>query len=392
MNSIIRILYQSGVTIYGAGYRGHCAAEWLRTRSIPIQAVIDRDVKKIDGSFEGETIISVENAKKKLSRDSIILITPMCDCTAETEILKQHFECVFDWRFLDWIDSFINYYIPDNLDIMGEMNYSWARPFNHYSSPYVSAQDIKYWDRMTQLDQRTDIDLNDIEQIEFIENLHVKEFKAINNRYYPDNDFFAGYDGVVYCEMLLKYKPKRIIEIGSGFSTALALDVNEKYLDNKMRITCIEPYADRLKSLISDKDNVEIKEQYLQEVDLNIFSELERNDILFIDSSHILKPGSDVLYEMFLILPLLKEGVIIHIHDICSYFDYPKPWGGWGHPVNEAYAYRAFLSGNNNYKIILFVHMQTERIRKRWEETGVPYNPDDIRGAGGSLWIQKIGG
>jgi hypothetical protein len=137
-------------------------------------------------------------------------------------------------------------------------------------------------------------------------------------RYYFDNSYFSYGDGVVLYSMLRQFKPKRVIEVGSGFSSAAMLDVNEKYCNGEIDFTFIEPSPDRLLSLLRNQDTerCRIVRALVQEVPVRLFGDLHENDFLFVDSSHIGKTDSDVLHLLFNILPSLNKGVILHFHDI----------------------------------------------------------------------------
>jgi hypothetical protein len=147
-------------------------------------------------------------------------------------------------------------------------------------------------------------------------------------RYYHENPFFGYHDASVYFSMLLEYRPRRVIEIGSGFSSCLLLDTREKFFSGDMTITLIDPSLDRLDQLTdaSDLSNVRLLECPLQDVPERVFDQLTVNDILFIDSSHVAKTGSDVNCYLFEILPRLAAGVLIHVHDILYPFEYPESW------------------------------------------------------------------
>ena len=120
--------------------------------------------------------------------------------------------------------------------------------------------------------------------------------------------FYATCCSLTLLNVIMKNKPKRIIEVGSGFSTAFMADVNRLYFNNDIKISAIEPYPDRLKMLFKDDyDKLDLQVVNLQEVPLEYFEKLEENDILFIDSSHVSKPDSDVNYIIFEILPRLKK-------------------------------------------------------------------------------------
>jgi hypothetical protein len=129
--------------------------------------------------------------------------------------------------------------------------------------------------------------------------------------------------------MMRTFKPKEIIEIGSGHSSAIMLDTNEICFDNKINLTFIEPYPEeRLMKILKDSDKIShtIINKKVQSIDLDTFLSLSENDILFVDSTHVSKVGSDVNFILFEVLPALKPGVLIHFHDIFYPFEMPKHW------------------------------------------------------------------
>ena len=214
----------------------------------------------------------------------------------------------------------------------------------------------------------------------------------VNYRYKNKDSYYRYSDAVFLYLMIRKHNPQRIIEIGSGFSSAIMLDTNDLFYKNKsIQFTFIEPNPqDRLDGLINleDRKNCKIHVEKVQNVDLSIYQELQENDVLFIDSSHLSKAGSDLNFIMFNILPILKPGVIIHFHDVFYPFEYPKDWLTkerfyW----NECYLLRAFLMNNSNYEIIFFnsaAHkFQGEFLLKEMPEVMI----DHIHC--GALWIQK---
>ena len=120
------------------------------------------------------------------------------------------------------------------------------------------------------------------------------------------------------------------------------------FFDNEIQCTFIEPHPKLLKSLLKqgDLERIEIVPRPLQDVDLELFESLRANDILFIDSTHVAKIGSDVNRIFFEILPALATGVYVHFHDIFYPFEYPREWIYEGRAWNEAYMLRAFLMYN----------------------------------------------
>jgi len=193
-------------------------------------------------------------------------------------------------------------------------------------------------------------------------------------RFYFENDFFSYGDALVFHCMLRHLSPARVIEIGSGFSSAVLLDTVDRFLPGGVECTFVEPYPTRLLGLLSpeDRSRVSILESFVQDVETARFDELDRGDILFVDSSHVSKAGSDVNHILFELLPRLRSGVFVHFHDIFHPFEYPESWLMEGRAWNEAYILRAFLSFNKDYKIRFFnsymdrCHGEQIRARLPW--------------------------
>lgn len=187
--------------------------------------------------------------------------------------------------------------------------------------------------------------------------------------------------------MIRYLNPKTFIEIGSGFSSCLTLDVDELFLDNSMNVTFIDPYPNLLLSLIKehDKDKARIIHQRLQDVGLEVFEPLSANDILFIDSTHISKINSDVNRIFFEILLALSSGVYIHFHDVFYPFEYPREWIYEGRAWNEIYMLRAFLQYNREFCVV-FMNTFMEHF---YESFFINKMPLCMKNAGGSLWIRK---
>jgi hypothetical protein len=204
-------------------------------------------------------------------------------------------------------------------------------------------------------------------------------------RYYVNNSMFGRGGALIFFGLLLHFKPRRIFEIGSGHSSALMLDINDRFMNRQMKLTFIEPYAERLHRLLKNEDKAHctIFEKPAQDVPASYFEQLQENDILFIDSSHVAKIGSDVNHIFFNILPALNSGVIVHFHDICWPFEYPLEWINGARAWNEAYLLRAFLQYNNRFDILLFNNYLSACFPEFYQ------NRTGLTGGGSSLWIQK---
>jgi len=186
------------------------------------------------------------------------------------------------------------------------------------------------------------------------------EFKNISDDCVDDlsfhfsNSTFEQGDAEYWYNLIRLKKPKKIIEIGCGNSTKmaqLAINQNKKENDNyQCEHICIEPYEMPWLEKIKD---IKLIRKKIEDVDTDIFKKLGNNDILFIDSSHMIRPQGDVLYEFLELLPTLHNGVIVHVHDIFSPKDYPESWSfGYVRFWNEQYLLEAFLSNNNDWEII----------------------------------------
>ena len=206
-------------------------------------------------------------------------------------------------------------------------------------------------------------------------------------RYHLDNGYFVFADGLFLSAFLRTHRPARIVEVGSGFSSALMLDTLEVVDEGLRELTFIEPYPERLNSLLrpADRDRCAVLEQPVQDVSMDLFTGLEAGDLLFIDSSHVSACGSDVNHLMFEVLPRLAPGVFVHIHDMFFPFEYPRPWLEAGRYWSEAYLVRAFLSGNTEWEIHWFNSLMGSVL----EEELSTVCPAWLRNTGASLYLRK---
>ena len=187
-------------------------------------------------------------------------------------------------------------------------------------------------------------------QLELLDELTVYSDELAKLEFDFNNGFFSGFDAAVYYSLIRHLKPGRIIEVGGGYSTRIA----EKALtaNQKGTLTCIEPYPEA--RLNGARLNVELITKRVEQIDAGYFSCLEANDMLFIDSSHTVKFGSDVCYEFLEILPRLARGVWVHVHDIFFPHDYPADWLiDRRMALNEQYLLEAFLAFNKNFSVQL---------------------------------------
>ena len=188
--------------------------------------------------------------------------------------------------------------------------------------------------------------------------------------------------------MLREAQPQRILEVGSGFSSAAMLDARDHGGIGTPEFTFIDPDMARLRPLLQagDEERVTLIERIVQDVPLGTFAELSENDVLFVDSSHVSKIGSDVNRLFFDVFPTLAPGVLIHIHDVAGNLEYPREWLDEGRAWNEQYVLRAFLMNNPVYRIELFTGWLLH-VRHEWF---CQHMPLCVQGGGGQLWLRKV--
>jgi predicted O-methyltransferase YrrM len=207
-------------------------------------------------------------------------------------------------------------------------------------------------------------------------------------RFHLDNETYSRGDAVVLYSLLRLLKPQRVIEIGSGLSTWLMIDINERFFRNRMNLVSVDPYPERMQDGLrgDDQKHIEILPHRVQDVDLRMFADLEPNDIVFIDSTHVSKCDSDVNWIFFEILPSLKPGVLIHFHDTFWPFEYPRQWLlEIGVAWNEVYQMRAFLQYNQAFEIEFFSDYVANFMRAEAEAS----IPVFLRGPGSSIWLRR---
>lgn len=229
---------------------------------------------------------------------------------------------------------------------------------NHYYEPQF---DHRGYDSV-RASQRTlrGIDWNEDAQIELLSRFRyaseiadIADSPGAQHEFRIPNGSFEPGDAECWYQMLRLFKPRRVIEIGSGNSTKLAVRALQKNRQEDAAYTfehvCVEPYEmPWLEEL-----PVTVVRRRVEELGVEFFGQLEANDILFIDSSHVIRPQGDVLFEYLEVLPTLAPGVIVHVHDIFSPRDYPLSWVRdevrlW----NEQYLVEAFLSDNSQWEVL----------------------------------------
>jgi len=270
---------------------------------------------------------------------------------------------------------------------------------DHYYDPLFIPDQVKH-DLGTDRDL-PGIDLNENQQLELLKGLNFSDElvkmpfdKTADLKYYFNNSVFLSGDSEISYGMIRHFKSRKIIEIGSGLSTLMTLNAIQKNKEEdanyNCEMICVEPFEHKW----LDKLDIKLVRSMVEDVDISLFDKLEKNDILFIDSSHMIKPQGDVLFLFLHVLPKLKPGVLVHIHDIFTPRDYLADWVLVKNRMwNEQYLLEAFLSHNHDFKIISAVnflrHHHLEAlsaccpVMKKQIESGADREP-------GSFWIQKV--
>jgi predicted O-methyltransferase YrrM len=260
---------------------------------------------------------------------------------------------------------------------------------DHYYEPFFGAGAL----RRPLEEERTlpGIDWNEAEQLALLGSFaHAQELADVPEHaegmvFHWGNDAFRSGDAEFLYQLLRARKPGLVIEVGGGYSTLLiarALGRNRSE-GGTARQVCIEPYE----MPWLERTGAEVVRQRVEEAPAALFRQLGAGDLLFIDSSHMIRPQGDVLFEILELLPSLAPGVIAHFHDIFSPRDYPRHWlekevRFW----NEQYLLEAFLSSNREWKVIGALNFLRHRHYAALEAKCLRLTPDREPG---SMYIQK---
>lgn len=257
-------------------------------------------------------------------------------------------------------------------------------PVHFYSPiPQVGSIDPSSYEKIIDC---VGLDFQETSQLEFMDDAALKyagEYKP------SENIGLSLLDAYILYSMIRNKAPKLFVEIGSGESTKIslkALQANQAE-GNDFKFIAVEPYPKQyLRDL--ESDNFSLMVNKVQEIPLSVF---QNADILFIDSSHVSKFGSDVNYEMLEIVPLMKVGSIIHWHDIMIPGDYPRSWVENNHIFwNESYMVHTFMLFNKAFRIIwASKYMQTKHPELLSQKFPF-FSPDDPNQQLSSFWIERV--
>jgi hypothetical protein len=238
------------------------------------------------------------------------------------------------------------------------------------------------------IDLRPDAQLETFSQVaKLAHHFEVQQRPIEPWRYYGDNNDYRVGDALTLHGMLRLIRPRRVVGIGSGYSSAMALDTIEHYLGGKTHVTFIEPRPERLEEVTrpADRGRLTIVPAPLQQLPLDTFTNLEAGDVLLVNSTHVLKTGSDVAWLYATVLPALRAGVWVHVQDVCYPFEYPQDWVLSGRAWTEAYVVRAFLAYNTDFEIELFNDWLACFHRDLIEAE----LPEMLTDTGSALWLRR---
>jgi predicted O-methyltransferase YrrM len=263
----------------------------------------------------------------------------------------------------------------------------------HYYQPIPDSRELpeSLWSKRYDM---VGVDMNEAFQVHLVREVfpryreEYRQFAAtktpVPHEYYQDNGYFIGADAPVLHCMVRHFKPRRIIEIGSGFSTMVAAAAALR--NGSTEVIAIEPHpSDALRRGFPGLTR--LLRSRVEDVDRGLFATLGENDILFIDSSHVVRTGGDVNLIYLELLPRLRDGVLVHVHDVFLPAEYPREqlidkrlfW-------TEQYLLHAFLAFNTAFRVVWGTAMMLDRHREAME-AAFPHVPWP---GGASFWMQRV--
>jgi len=354
------------------GTSGHVEIPWIRDSKVyefrlyvasRPEGAIDsvrarRDIESAPAALR-EIADEVKRGNIDMSELSRFIAAVMPRCLQSTE----HPELFLDWERHGFHVTPVHFYepIPDTRSLPETL---WSQP-----------------------SELVGIDMNDSVQLDLLRNHFPKFHDEYEN--FPaepppgQRRPFRGVDVLVaYC-MVRHFQPQLIIEVGSGWSSLVLGQAAAK--NNNSVLICIDPFLSDFvrKGFPGLQSSIEEK---VQDIDLEFFSQLGSGDILFIDSSHTVKIGGDVNYLFLEVLPRLRPGVIVHVHDIFLPFEYRRDWvldefRFW----TEQYILQAFLTFNSEFEVLL-ANSYLNHYHQQDLKAAFPGLPS---WAGGSFWMRR---
>ena len=307
------------------------------------------------------------------------------------------YEALSELLFVEILNCETTSFIKKSFPIWQKMGFH-VTP-NHFYEPVPDTRTLKdeLWLKYTDM---AGIEINKESQINLLFEFRSgfkneyeafpRERTTIPYQYFVNNSAFGPVDGEIYYCMIRYFKPRKIIEVGTGYSTYLAAQAilkNKEEYGIDCELIAIDPYPSKMIENGFPGLSKVIKSK-VEDIEPSIFLELKGSDILFIDSSHVLKIGNDVHYLYLEVLPRLNKGILIHIHDIFLPANYPREWVLKKYKFwNEEYLLQAFLTFNNVFEVVLLLFYLHLKHPDELRRTFSSYDPQKVRP--GSFWMVK---
>jgi hypothetical protein len=265
----------------------------------------------------------------------------------------------------------------------------------HFYSPIPNPAELsgELWERPSAL---RGIDFDVSGQAAFLEGLAplIGEFGAPFERpaggggFHFDNDFYSTVEAEVAYAIVRRFKPRRVIELGSGYSSLVlgrACDANERD-GSPVHYAAFDPYPSAT-TAAGVPGMTSLSRSRAQDVPLEEFKSLGSSDVLFVDTTHTVKIGGDVNYLILDVLPTLADGVLVHFHDIFLPWEYPRHWVlDVGRYWAEQYLLQAFLSMNPSYEVVFAAHALLHARHELFERLFPSFHPGANPSA---FWIRR---
>lgn len=228
------------------------------------------------------------------------------------------------------------------------------------------------------------IDINLKKALYYLDKIH--EYKPEYDKVKTNSGYESNGDGAILYGMLRELQPSKMIEVGSGFSTRISYLAMQK--NKKGKIIAIEPYPKDVLKKLAAKNKVRLINKKIEELDVSFFKQLNQGDVLFIDTSHVIKCGNDVHFLYLKVLPQVPKGTFIHIHDIRFPEEYPREWLLKNkHFWNEQYLLHMFLCFNESFEVVFPSNYMKIKYPNKCKNI---FELEDKSGWPGSFWFKRI--
>jgi len=273
----------------------------------------------------------------------------------------------------------------------------WTKfsPLGHFYSPIPTPGDVEaafsrggFGPPFPAIDLNTEGQFALLREIAtYYPELPFPEAPAPGWRFYLGNPSYGYHDASVLYGMMRKLRPSKVVEVGCGYSSAAIMDINDASFGGRVALTFVDPDLAQLRRLLlpGDASRPTLIEKQVQDVPSDVFEALGEGDILLIDTSHVSKVGSDVNHLFFKVLPALRPGVWVHIHDVTVNLEYPRHWFEEGRAWNELYILRAFLMYNRTFKVMY----SSALMHNDHHDFLLQHMPRCAAGGGGQMWLRK---